>query len=1128
MTNFAFLPTQFNTIKEAATNAECHIANDPRSACFQSRFALETIVHWLYRHDRTLTKPYDSSLGSLLYEPKFQDLMPPQVFAKVKLIHKMGNSAAHNRRDIPSGAASQVVKDLHHLCRWLIRLYAQGSLTDFKEWDDGEVPYPLDTNQLVPREELEKLEAKRTAENSKMLELALEKDALDTELQKLRDQLAETKVAAEQQEDAYDYSEAETRNYLIDVDLYRAGWALGEVRDKEYEVTGMPNNKGFGYVDYVLWGDDGKPLAVVEAKKSTVDPSVGQQQAKLYADCLETMHDQRPLIFYTNGYDIYFWDDKFYPPRKVGGFYTKGELQGLITRRTQRENPVDVAVKKDIAGRYYQERAIKSIASHFGVDRRRKALLVMATGTGKTRTSIALVDVLQRAGWVKRALFLADRRSLVKQAVNAFKEHLPQSSPVNLLTEKDATGRVYVATYPTMLNLIDQTKGDEPRFGVGHFDLIVIDEAHRSVYQKYGAIFRYFDSLLVGLTATPREEVDRNTYELFDLEYGVPTDAYELDTAVNDGFLVPPRAKIVDLRFPRDGIDYDQLSDEEKEHWESLDWGDDAVDTPDRVNAASINKWLFNEDTVDKVLKHLMEFGHHVDGGDRLAKTIIFARNNDHAEYIEERFNEHYPKYAGHFARVISYKQNYAESLIESFEKPNDNPHIAISVDMLDTGIDVPPVSNLVFFKPVYSKIKFWQMIGRGTRLCLELFGPGDDKADFRVFDFCYNFDFFKENPEGIEGSGGIPIGTRLFRLRVQLLKELQKDDAPDQKGQLGKDLVNVLHGEVSAMNTANFLVRERLESVEPYKSRDKWSGISESDASTLQNEVAGLPSEQELDDIEERLFDVTALKMQIAVVEGDAAALESQRTKVVDIAASLEEKTTIPAVKVQLAYLSELQDPTFWEDINVNLLEEMRLRLRSLMSLLEKGKKKIVYSNIKDEVMGVRDDAVIDIPRMTGAQYEKKVTEYLRKHKEKIAIQRLYHNQALTEQDLSELEKALVAIGEAEGPDLLENLLERNQAPTIAWFVRSIVGLDRNAAKEAFAEYLDDRSLNERQIRFVELVIDQLTARGVMQPAALYESPFSGLHSGGPDELFANKAKVINGIFNRIERLASRLQAQG
>ena len=509
----------------------------------------------------------------------------------------------------------------------------------------------------------------------------------------------------------------------------------------------------------------------------------------------------------------------------------------------------------------------------------------MATGSGKTRTVIALVDLLQRAGWVKRALFLADRVSLVNQAVGAFKAHLPESSPVNLVTEKDEPGRVYVSTYQTIMGLIDETKGNEARFGVGHFDLVIIDEAHRSVYQKYGAIFRYFDSLLVGLTATPRDQVDRNTYELFDLEPGVPTDAYELETAVADSFLVPPRVQQVDLKFPREGIDYDSLSDEEKEQWESLDWGDhvEPGELPDRVDASAINSWLFNRGTVDKVLQHLMEHGHTVEGGDRLAKTIIFARNHEHALFIEKRFNHHYPQHTGHFARIIDHYAKYPQSILDDFSQKDKVPHIAISVDMLDTGIDIPEVANLVFFKPVYSKIKFWQMIGRGTRLCPELFGPDDDKQDFRVFDFCFNFDFFRENPDGIEASGVVPLGTRLFRSRVQLLTHVQTTPDLDPDAALAGALTSQLHGEVVAMNRENFIVRLHLEAVNRFRERTAWEHLSEADRQQLHREAAGLPSEIETDDIESRLFDLRALTMQLALAEGDLGTFERHRQRVVE-----------------------------------------------------------------------------------------------------------------------------------------------------------------------------------------------------------------------------------------------------
>ena len=543
----------------------------------------------------------------------------------------------------------------------------------------------------------------------------------------MRAEVAEAKKAASAKPDTHDYSEAETRDYFVDLLLKEAGWSLDQSRDCEFEVTGMPNQEGKGFVDYVLWGDDGKPLGLVEAKRTRRDPRVGQQQAKLYADCLERQFGQRPLIFYSNGYEHWLWDDAGYPPRQVQGFYKKTELELVIQRRASRKSLAAAEINPAIVERFYQTRGIRRIAEAFERDHDRKALLVMATGAGKTRTVIALCDLLMRCNWVKRVLFLADRVALVRQAVNAFKRHLPDSSPVNLVTEKDAEGRVFVSTYPTMMGLIDETRDGQRRFGAGHFDLVIIDEAHRSVFQKYRAIFDYFDSLLVGLTATPKDEVDRNTYSLFDLENGVPTDAYSLEEAVRDGFLVPMKAVSVPLKFQREGIKYEELSEEDKDQWDALEWDEDG-NVPDRVEAEAVNKWLFNKDTVDKVLAHLMTRGVTVAGGDRLGKTIVFAKNQAHAEFIAERFNANYPHYKGEFARVITFKTEYAQNLIDNFSNKDKAPHIAISVDMLDTGIDIPEVLNLVFFKLVRSKTKFWQMVGRGTRLCPDLFGPGKDK----------------------------------------------------------------------------------------------------------------------------------------------------------------------------------------------------------------------------------------------------------------------------------------------------------------------------------------------------------------------------------------------------------------
>ena len=1049
--NFAFLKQEFPHAAESASFAERHVFGDPRASCFHARHALERLLKRVYNVEKALKPPKVTNLDGYISDPAFRELVPEVVWQKAEYIRQAGNVTVHGNRSPAPDKALDIVRELYHVLYWTGRTYLRKGAESLqgKTFDESLVPNVEPGITPASVQELEALKAQRDA-------AAEARKEIESELEAVRGRLAAIKAENEGFPETHDWNEDKTRTLIIDLDLERAGWHLDREQDREYEVTGMPNESGIGYADYVLWGDDGKPLAVVEAKKTTVDPAVGQQQAKLYADCLETMHGQRPVIFYTNGYETFLWDDLAYPPRPVAGFYKKDELASLIIRRAQR-SPLDVSqVKDDIVERYYQKRAIGSIGEQFA-QTRRKALLVMATGSGKTRTAIALVDLLQRAGWVKRALFLADRVSLVNQAVGAFKAHLPQSSPVNLVTEKDTTGRVYVCTYPTMMGLINETKGSEARFSVGHFDLVIIDEAHRSVYQKYGAIFRYFDSLLIGLTATPGEQVDRNTYALFDLESGVPTDAYELETAVADGFLVPPRVQQVDLQFPREGIDYDSLSDEEKEQWESLDWGDDVDESslPDKVNAAAINSWLFNKDTVDKVLQHLMEHGHKVEGRDRLAKTILFARNHTHAQFIEERFNHHYPQHKGHFARVIDHYATYPQSLLDHFSQKDNAPHIAISVDMLDTGIDIPEVANLVFFKPVYSKIKFWQMIGRGTRLCPELFGPGDDKQDFRVFDFCFNFDFFRENPEGIEGRGIVPLGTRLFRSRVQLLTHVQATPDLDPDTALAGALITELHGEVAAMNRENFIVRMHLEAVDRFRERTTWEQLSDADREVLQREVAGLPSEVETDEIESRMFDLTALRMQVALAEGNMSAVESHRQRMVEIAMLLEEKTTIPAVKAQLEFLASMQESGFWEGVDLHGLEALRLRLRRLVPFLDKKKQKIVYTDFQDQVIGVRDEEVVQMPKMTGVQYEKKVKAYLKNHLDHIVIHRLRTNQPLTATDLLGLERTLAEIGEDDGQTLLTGLLARSEVPSLAHFVRNMVGMDRAAAQRAFSGFL-------------------------------------------------------------------------
>lgn len=1124
--NFAFLESEFPALAEAAKRAENYAQSDARSACVSARFALEQAVQWLYENDQRLELPYDTNLGALLHSPSFQQVAPRMIFQKARAIQKAGNLAAHSRQPIRQWDALQAVKELFHLLYWLARTYHRQPLETVEDFDADLIPSATTAPRPPSEAEQEAIAARLNTQGKELAEREKQVGALEAELLALRAKVAEARERNEERSDNHDYAEAETRVYLIDLSLKRAGWTLDQARDREYEVRGMPGKSGIGKVDYVLWGADGKPLAVVEAKRTTAEPEAGKQQAKLYADCLEAMHGQRPVIYYSNGYKTHIWDDQFYPPRPVWGFHTREELVLMIQRRTSRLPLKTAPINEEIVDRYYQKRAIRALSESFS-EKQRKGLLVMATGTGKTRTAVALVDVLQRCNWAKRVLFLADRVSLVRQAVNAFKQHLPSSNPVNLVTEKETDGRVYVCTYPTMMGLIDETKEGIARFGPGFFDLVIIDEAHRSVYQKYKGIFAYFDSLLLGLTATPRDQIDKNTYELFDLESGVPTDAYELDQGVRDGFLVPAKATQVDLKFPRDGIHYDDLSPEEQTEWESLDWGDrgDGEQAPRQVDAAAINRWLFNKPTVDEVLRILMEEGHKVEGGDRLAKTIIFAKGHHHAEFIQERFDFNYPHLKGSFARVIDNQVKYAQSLIDDFSMKEKDPHIAISVDMLDTGIDIPEVANLVFFKPVYSKIKFWQMIGRGTRLCENLFGPGFHKADFRIFDFCFNFAFFKENPEGLGGGNPEPLGKRLFKHRLHLIDALSQTGGPlAGADELTTELAEQLRQEVAAMPTENFLVRMHLEAVERYQKPENWKNLGPEDIHTLATELAGLPAALPPEKLESKLFDLLCLRMQLALVEGNASIFESGRKQVVELAMELEAKATIPSVRQQLAYIQAIQTVEFWEGIGLPQLEELRKRLRELAPLLDKGKLNIVFTNFADEVVSVSEVEAMAAPRMTSVQYEKKVQEYLRQHLDHVAVQKLRLNEPLTQTDLGSLETVLAELGAEEGPILLKTLMVQKESPNLAYFVRKLVGLDRAAAQKLFAKFLSDRTLTSKQIRFIEMIVEQLTVRGVMESSSLYEPPFSNLHDEGPDSLFAGKGEVVDGVFSVIEGISQSL----
>lgn len=1131
MTNFSFLEGEWPEVAEAATKAEASANPDPRTACFYARRALELAVKWAFKADAALRLPYQDNLSALIHEPSFKSLAGERVFSKARVINTLGNRAVHNNKKVLPQDSITAVRELFHVTYWLAHTYARGTKPspgqafDVSHFSSNE----LDLRQTA--DQLRALEAGLHDRDEKLAVLLVDKEALDDEVNRLRFEVAKAKKANEAYADTHDYSEAETRDFFIDLLLKEAGWSLDKPDDREYEVTGMPNEKGVGFVDYVLWGDDGIPLALVEAKRTKKSPKVGQQQAKLYADCLESRFGRRPIIFYSNGYTHWLWDDANYPPRTVQGFFKKAELELMIQRRTSRKRLSDTPINAEIVERYYQSRAIRRISKAFEEDFDRKALVVMATGAGKTRTVIALSDLLMRCNWAKRVLFLADRVALVNQAVNAFKAHLPDSAPVNLINEKDAEARVYVSTYPTMMGLIDETKDGERRFGVGHFDLIVIDEAHRSVYQKYRSIFEYFDSLLVGLTATPKDEVDFDTYALFDLERGVPTDAYGLDEAVKDGFLVPAVAVSVPMKFPREGIVYDQLPEQEKEQWDAIEWDEEGT-TPDRVEAQAVNKWLFNEDTVDKALAHLMERGLRVAGDDRLGKTIVFAKNQAHADFIADRFDVNYPHFKGAFARVIHHGVAYAQTLIDDFSNPAKEPQIAVSVDMLDTGIDIPEIVNLVFLKLVRSKTKFWQMVGRGTRLRPDLFGPGKDKENFFILDYCQNLEFFSQELPTSKGRIGESLGKRLFKGRLELIGTLDDASANALVAEgvaaepvatygttLRSDVAEVLHSEVAAMNTDNFVVRPKRRLVEKYAKPEAWDSLDGESRAELAHEVAGLPSELAAEDEEAKRFDLLLLSLQLAVLRAEPAFTRlSQQLRA--IAALLEEKETIPTVNHQMDLILDLQTDEWWQDVTVQMLENVRKRLRLLIKLIDKQKRMPIYTDFEDE-MG--EETGIELPGFAAPdnfeRFKAKARAFLNAHEDAIAIHKLRTNKPLTPTDLDDLERMLAESGIGGAEDVQK---AKKESQGLGLFVRSLVGLDRGAAKQVFAGFLSGKALSANQIEFVNLIIEHLTEHGVMGAALLYESPFTDVTPHGPDGLFTSEeVDELIGVLDQVRATA-------
>lgn len=1091
MRNFDYLKgnPHLATLHSYCDTAEICQVSDPEKSALNGRRALEWLVRTLYEL-KNIEVGERASLYELIDgEPFRQFIGDERLMMAVHYVRKAGNKVAH-LGEITRKVSFFSLLNLHNVVgASLVKLRVFDS---FPEFDKTLIPSVAPIHiEPAPKPE----PAPQFVESVDMKQVA--------------DAPAEPHDTG--------ISEADTREYFIDIMLEEAGW---QVLTKEgvsaplkagieIKVNGMPNGEGVGYADYVLYGSNGKPLAVVEAKRTTANPQKGKHQAELYADCLEKQYGVRPVIYYTNGYRTEVIDGLGYPPRTVYGYHTAEELELLIQRRG-RTSITDLNIKDEITNRAYQKMAIRSVCERFNKMHRR-TLLVMATGTGKTRVSISLVDVLARNNWVKNVLFLADRTALVKQAAKNYAKLLPSFTTCILSEDKqpDMSARIMFSTYQTMINYIDtDTKG----FSVGRFDLIIIDEAHRSVFGKYTAIFDYFDCLLVGLTATPRDEVDHNTFELFCIDEQ-DTFAYELGEAVADKYLVPYNGLKRGTTILADGIKYEKLSKDEKEQLEKvwkyeqtkraviydpimaaaeaqLEYG-----TRDKwqkyirnIESSEIFRYIFNIDTVDKVLQDLMQNGLKVQNGERIGKTIIFAYNHKHAELVVERFNVLYPQYGSDFCVLVDNYVTYAQDLINKFEVRDGMPQIAVSVDMLDTGIDVPDILNLVFFKPVHSKIKFWQMVGRGTRLSENIFGPGKHKECFNIFDWCNNFEFFSQNPNGKETVHVQSLTDRLFCVRTDIAVVLQHADyqADVFAKSLHDSLKDELCKQVGELQDTHISIRQHWEVVDKFRKAENWVYLSSVDAVLLKEEVSPLIVKSLLDE-KAKLFDLLIYTIELSLVVPEVNSTRSQR-KVIDIATNLKERASIPQVAAKISVINSVTDPIFWDALTLNSLEHVRTELRDIIKYLISTKNPEFTIDIEDTVV---EKGTVDIalPRT----YKQKVLEYLAENRKHPAIQKIQNIEQLTREDIIELERIMWK--ELGTKEEYQKYVSRGNllcGDSVAAFVRSQVGVDSTKALDAFSSFIGNNVLSSMQEEYLKTIITYVSSNGDITPATLLsKAPF-------------------------------------
>lgn len=1110
--NFEFLREDFRELADLAAFAESYAYSDPVSALVKLRTFAEYLVKAVFAHYR-LEVGYQSTLNDLLNDSSFRAITPAVIQDKLHLLRIKGNHAAHGTLFKDAEArVPEFLKEAHDLSRWLMLSVVGRPSSSLPPW------------KPLIRDKIDETEGLRTSNKSALEKIAQQEALLAkllTDLEEARSQAegasksdADLSVIlkhAQQAASVLDFSEEETRLKLIDEHLASAGWNVGtrgqntpEV-GQEVEVQHQPTSSGNGYIDYVLYDPaSGKPLAIVEAKKTAEDADKGKMQGKYYADGLEKSTGFRPVIFYTNGFDIFIWDDaRKEPPRSLFGFYSRDSLQYLHFQRAERTQVLGSSNPDPrIVDRLYQVEAIKRVAESFD-KRRRKALLIQATGTGKTRVAIALSELMIRACWAKRILFLCDRRELRKQARDAFEEFLPGEPRiyVNSRTSTDRNQRIYLATYPAMMKCYQN-------FDVGYFDLIIADESHRSIYNRYRDLFRWFDAYQVGLTATPVQFVFRNTYRLFECENEDPTFNYPYEEAISNEppYLCPFKVIKHTTKFLREGIKYKELKPEQREQLE------DQVEDSESVNyeREHVSRKVFNEDTDRRILENLMLHGIRNADGTRLGKTIIFARNHIHAKQLVKLFDQMYPQYGGDFCLRIDNYEPRAEQLIDDF-KTNDgskNITIAVSVDMLDTGIDVPEIVNLVFAKPVKSYSKFWQMIGRGTRLCPDLFGPGKDKSVFCIFDHWGNFEYFDELVEESEPSPSKSLTQLVFDARISLAEAALQH----QNLEAFTLATSLIASDVASLPSDCLSIKEKWRDIQGVRKDGVIDAFQPATVAVLKRDLSPLMQWRDVKGRETALeFDQLIAKLQCARILGASSAVDL-RDRIVEQVSQLP--INLIQVAEKLPYIQRAKSNSFHESATTTELEDIRNELRGIMKYRRRPastSSQPVFINIAEDPGGfsIQEHKV----RMSGldlAAYRNRVEAVLRDLIDQSeALKKIREGRPVADADLNQLASEVLLMD----PDLhLDELLIHypNKAHSLAAAIRQIIGLEPSKVDQHFRSFVQKYpALNANQIRFLELLKGHLARYGGIELDRLWETPFTTLHAEGIDGVFTDSQQI-------------------